>query len=208
MNQRPLKLRRGYLLTEMVVVISVSSTLAVVAVAMLASLLGVERTGRKHLETTNSLVRLSKQFRRDVATAESAVVVDSSAAQGSELQLRLSADRRVVYRAEPGQIVRLEDDVQAPPGRERFDLPAASQARFAIEAEPARLIVLLTLGQSSSGGSPGHGSPTVSETKRRRMALRDGMTRNGWSVEALVGRDLRYGNRRHDAAPASGEVTP
>jgi hypothetical protein len=34
------------------------------------------------------------------------------------------------------------------------------------------------------------------------------MTRNGWSVEALVGRDLRYGNRRHDAAPASGEVTP
>ncbi|HEV3021831.1 MAG TPA: hypothetical protein VGX76_05170 [Pirellulales bacterium] len=208
MNYPPLKVRRGYLLTEMVVVISVCSTLAAVAVAMLGSLLGVERTGRQHLETTNSLVRLSKQFRRDVAAAQGAVVVDLSAAPASELRLRLSADCTVTYRSEPGRLLRLEENDQAPSGRERFVLPAASQVWFAVERGPALPLVVLTLGESSSVGSPEQGSPPDSDAKRRRTILRNGAARRGWAVEALVGRDLRFGNRPHDAAPASGEVKP
>src|SRR5690348_5950555 len=91
--------RRGYLLTELLVVIGVSSVLAAVGVGLLATLLGVERVGRRHFEVTNTLARLSKQFRRDAAAAEGASVADENVGgRTSRLRLQLAADRTVTYR--------------------------------------------------------------------------------------------------------------
>jgi hypothetical protein len=201
------KARRGYLLTEAVVVVGVSSTLAAVAIAVLASLLGVERTGRRRLETTNTLMRLSMQFRHDVAAADNALLGETPQVATSELRLRLADGCTVTYRAESGQVVRSEDDGQTSPVHEAFLLPSAFQAQFAIEADSAFSFAVMTLGEPIADQQR-EGARSDQFAKRRRTAVRDGVARHGWTVEALLGRDLRHGSRSSDASTGHPQVQP
>jgi len=201
--------RRGYLLTEMLVVISVSSALAVVAVGMLGTLMRIERSGRRHFEETNGLARLSKQFRRDVAAAEEASVPAENTGRPSEIHLRLATDHTVRYRAEPGVLLRLDEWGQTEAARERFRLPATSEARFGIDDGRSGRMVALTL----DAPRPANESPKTSyavdaDKKRRRIVARDGVSRRGWTIEALVARDLRHAPSSSNVKPTAQEPAP
>jgi hypothetical protein len=181
----------------MVIAISVSTSLAAIAVGILGTLFQFERIGREHLETTQTLARLARQFRGDIAAAEFVDLPRQGELLSFELQLRLPNDRTVTYRSAPGRIVRLEKQVQAPANRERFRLPDTSQAWFTAEGDSAWRFVLLTIGEPSHVGEPtaaGQTPDSQRERKLKRAIERDGVARRGWRVEALVGRDLRHAN--------------
>jgi len=201
--------RRGYLLTEMLVVISVSSVLAAVAVGLLGTLMRIERAGRRHIEETNGLSRLSKQFRRDVASAEEASIPEENTGGQSEIHLRLAADHVLTYRAEPGVLLRLEEWGQAEAARERFRLPATAEARFDIDdSRSGRLAVLTLDAPRPTDESQEAGQGLVAAKKRRRIVARDGVGRRGWTIEALVARDLRHAASSTGAQSKGEEPAP
>jgi type II secretory pathway pseudopilin PulG len=201
--------RRGYLLTEMLVVISVSSALAVVAVGLIGTLMRVERAGRRHFEETNGLARLSKQFRRDVAAAEEASVPAENTSRPSEIHLRLAADHTVTYRAEPGALLRFEEWSQTEAARERFRLPATGEARFGIDdGRSGRIVALTLVAPRLADESPKTNHVVDADKKRRRIVARDGVSRRGWTIEALVARDLRHVPSSVEEKPTTQEPVP
>jgi hypothetical protein len=201
--------RRGYLLTEMLVVIGVSSALAAVAVGLLSTLIRVERAGRRHFEETDGLLRLSTQFRRDVAAAEETSVPAENTGRPSEIHLRLGADHTVTYRAEPGVLLRLEEWGQTEAAREKFRLPATVEARFSIEDSRSGRMVMLSLNaQRPADESQKSGQAVDVEKKRRRLVARDGVGRRGWTAAALVARDLRHAPSFTNAKPTNVEPAP
>ena len=205
--------RRGYLLVEMLVVIGVSSALAAVAVGLLASLVRVERVGRRHFDQTNALLRLSKQFRRDVAAAEQATFSDADVRRSSELLLRMSADITVTYRAEPGRLLRLENEGPTTAAREMFTLPATAEARFDVDERDSGTFVVLMLDAPTPGNRAGEsgaaeGGAQNQSDKRQRLLARDGVGRRGWSDESLIGRNARQRQIGSEAMPTTTEAMP
>jgi prepilin-type N-terminal cleavage/methylation domain-containing protein len=171
--------RRGYSLVELLVVISVSSVLASVAVGLIGILMGVDRGGRRHLHETNALARLAQQFRADVAAAESA-----SSDGPHELHLRLSGGRVVDYASEAGQATREERLGQESQMHEQFSLPEEARLAFEVAADQRPAMASASLAAANDAAGAGD-SATV---------------RLGWRVEAAVGRELRFSRQAPIAA--------
>lgn len=176
MNSRTASRRRaprrgGYSLVELVVVISVSSVLASVAVGLIGILMGVDRGGRRHLHETNALARLAQQFRADVSAAE-----DVASDGRHELHLRLTGGRAVDYASEAGQTTREERVGEDRQMREEFALPEEARLVFEVASDQRLAIASASLAAANDAAGADH-SATV---------------RLGWRVEAAVGRDLRF----------------
>jgi prepilin-type N-terminal cleavage/methylation domain-containing protein len=114
-------MRRGYSLIELVVVMTIATVIVGLAAAMLHLLLRTERNGRQQMHRSAALARLADQFRTDVHAAARQPVPDD--ANPSCWTFEMEAGRNVQYRAQAGQIERVETLGGQIERRESYALP-------------------------------------------------------------------------------------
>ncbi len=167
-------MRRALTLIEMVTTISVAATLTGIAMCLLVVMLRAERGGRAHVAEAESLDRLADQFRQDVHAAVGETVVS-----GKELhqwRLGLSGNRTVQYTIADNGISRDERTDSKDVRRESYALPGGSNVAVAVDRATNPAVVSLTI-------------------EPRDASLRSG---HPFRVEAVLGRDLRFAERRKE----------
>lgn len=146
-SRRPL-CRRGTTLIQMVVVMTVTSSLLLIAGGLIHLLLRTEGQAMSHLRVSLARGHLAAAFREDVHTANSSEVGDN----GGSLLLK-QGDRKIHWTIEPRRLVRLvrggEEDIVI--YRETYAVEAAKGA-FVLSTEPRRTITLQLESDSQQGG--------------------------------------------------------
>ncbi len=122
--------RAGYALVELLVVISVNSVLMAVAVAALGSMLGSERQGQRHCEQTTNLMRMTDQFRQDVAAAREATAVAVESVD--TLRLQGPDGRTIEFRRDGERLRRFEYRGSSIVRREAYTLRELSGVAFTV----------------------------------------------------------------------------
>jgi type II secretory pathway component PulJ len=117
--ERSFSRRRGASLVELLVVISLLSTVLVFVGQMLIGLARVEQAALRDTFLEQRLADLAVQFRDDVHRAENAAVIE----QGSKLELRGPRDRQATYAVSPSGLERVERTAGAVMRREAYRLP-------------------------------------------------------------------------------------
>jgi len=162
--------RRGASLIEMVVVITLTATLMGLAAAILHMLLRLESTSREAIAERAAIAQLAGQFRRDVRAAESF----SSGGQPEDTssavwELAAGPEQGIVYRAQPGTLVRSERQGDKELRRETFSLPDGASVSIEAPGENAARIVSL------------------------RIVPKPGAVESiAWRVDAALGKDRRF----------------
>jgi len=148
--------RCGYSLIELMVVLTVSTTVLGVAAVMLHTLMQVQKDSREQLLYHATLGRLGRQFRRDVHAADGfrPPEAGSHGNRPAAWQLDFKPDRVVRYSIEWGSLIRSEQIGGTLSRREVFRLPAdrAVSIRLQAEAEPAIVSLSITRGSSQPAG--------------------------------------------------------
>jgi len=139
-----MKRRRGFTLIEMLVAITVGTTLAGIAVFLLYALMKSHNTGREHLEYCRTVNRLAEQFRDDVHSMRKT----SPDATGTSFDLlpNTDDDTQVRYQCLDGRIDRSELQGEKIVRRESYMLPQGMMAAIKTEAlgEATVAVILIT----------------------------------------------------------------
>ncbi len=165
--------RRGIFLIEMLVVITVGSVLAGIAVFLLYALRTNHDAGREHLEYCRNINRLAEQFREDVHS------MLKTSQQGKETEIDLLPDgadsgsnnAKVRYQLLDDRIERGELQGDKVVRRESYVLGPDVEASIKIQAQGDTTIVSIVI------------SPKEQGEKLYRAAPQ--------RIEAVLGRDLR-----------------
>ena len=167
-------MRRALTLIEMIVTISVAATLTGIALCLLVVMLRAERSGRAHVAEAESLDRLADQFRQDVHAAVGEAVV--SGKDLHQWRLDLTGNRTVQYTIADNDISRNERAGSKDVRRESYKLPGGSTVAVAVDRATNPPLVSLTI------------------------ELKDASLRSAhpYRVEAVLGRDLRFAQRRKE----------
>jgi prepilin-type N-terminal cleavage/methylation domain-containing protein len=174
----PHRIRRGFTLVELLVVIGGVAVTLGMCVALLHSLLRLDRAARLHLAETTAVGRLGRQFRQDVHAASRAKE------DASRLELALSApDERIVeYEVRPGALLRVERKGDQVVRRESYRVHHGGTPRFATERDQEDLWVSLVLAVDEKMPEPGAGPSRAIRFEARlnndgRLAVREGTSR-------------------------------
>ena len=159
---------------EMLVVFAVSSVMLGVAVAMLHTLMQVQRGSREWLRYHTTLGRLERQFRSDVHAAAGFQPPEQKPEGDppTPWQLDFKPDRVVRYRVDRGGLIRTEHSGGNLLRREAFRLPDDPAVSIRLQAETGPPIVSLSI----TSGADGPGG--------RRL--------NPVRIDAVLGRDHRF----------------
>lgn len=135
-------LRRGYLLIEMLIVLTVGSVLMGVAVGVLHLLLRTEQTGRNRAPQATIVARLAEQFRNDANDA----VRQVSDAGKSQWQFVLPDNRVVTYQTQSNAVEWSESAVEKTVRRESYVLPSDWSAAIAMHdtAKPPQATLVIS----------------------------------------------------------------
>jgi len=188
--------KRGYSLVEMIVVISIGSVLATLAVTLLGTLLRASGTLNEQIHGIATVRRMAEQFRDD---AHAALRVENLPKEGENpvvgLRFQLAPGRTVTYEFPPKVVERTERIDDAVHARETFFLPPGTNASAAVstaasapvsaeekvkEAE-ATLVALVVKPDSNAASQPDAESDTAA--KAADAAVR---------MEAVVAKDHRF----------------
>jgi len=156
MNRPRRRQRRGHSLIELMVVITASSALLAVTVALLHTLFQMQQGGRKHLQQRRTLERLADQFREDVhaATQLRSVAAGKGQAEGPGWELPRDAEHKIEYRLQGKELLRTERQKDKVLRRESFVLaPGATVAMGMAETTPG-LVTLRIVPPLASEGQP------------------------------------------------------
>lgn len=175
MNRR----RRGYVILELLLVISSLVVVLGLCVGLIHSLLRLDRVARDHLAETTARDRLARQFRRDVRAA-SRSSLKAGAAPAPKLELTGPGGRIVEYAPGDGRVIRSERDGDRQVGREDYRLPSRPVTGFRSLEEDGAPFVVLSLRRKADASTAG----------RAREA----------EYQAMLGRDARHA-RRQGGAP-------
>ena len=167
-------MRRGLTLIEMVVTISVAAVLTGLAISVLLVMYRAERSGRTQLAQANSLERLADQFRQDVHAALGETVATEKEPQ--HWRFDLPEKRIVQYKIANGAIAREESSDSKDVRRESYTLPKDSTVAVSVDRTANPPVVSLTIEPNR-------------DSLRPHYPLR---------VDALLGRDLRFSERRKE----------
>ncbi|MHB8901968.1 MAG: prepilin-type N-terminal cleavage/methylation domain-containing protein [Thermoguttaceae bacterium] len=171
------KSRRGFSLVELLVVLSVSTAMLMVAMSVLYLLKQTQVASRQRLDAARMLTRLSDRFRADAHGASRLewVADDAALTDATAWKFTLDRDTTVVYEIRTEGVRRLEtgsrgsvrDDYRLPPRMAVTITPPAENSTLAtlrLEApNPAggplrRVRVEAVLGLEGRHSSPGEGS--------------------------------------------------
>ncbi|RPI82423.1 MAG: hypothetical protein EHM42_09485 [Planctomycetaceae bacterium] len=132
-HQRGHGRRTGISLTELMVVIALSSLLMSVSAMLIQELLRADRSLTRAAQTSAHLLRLESLFRDDARRAITANAVNENA-ESTALELVQPDGRKVVYRSQ-SHVLRRE--VFAGEAREHFDrfvFPVASRVQLTVDS--------------------------------------------------------------------------
>lgn len=164
--------RRGYVIVELMLVMSSLLIIFGVCVVLMHGLLKLDRAGRAHLAEGSSSDRLARQFRLDVRSASRSKPGREDRAPADHLELVRPDGRIIDYRVLKGQIVRDEHDKGGQAfGHESYRLPSHALPRFHVREEEKSLFILLQL----------HREPAL-----------EGARSPDPGCEALLSKDLRF----------------
>ncbi len=142
-----MKRRSGFMLIELLVVITVGSVMMGIAVGLLYTLMQMDGKSRESSQDLAGLARLAEQFRADVHAASAWTPLGQSAPQGAGYpgwKLQCTGDWEIEYHAKEGTLFRTETAGGQARSRESYHLPAGAVA--AIQSpEPAAVPGLLRL---------------------------------------------------------------
>jgi len=135
--------RRGASLIELMVVITTSMIIIGLAIGMVHTLVGANRTAERHLVRSESVGRLCESFRRHVREAAAAECIEEDGA----IRLELSFDdgRQVVFRSAEQAVFRTEREEGVDRRRDKYTLAKDSFARFEIQSEKDSTTVTLVI---------------------------------------------------------------
>ena len=204
------RLRRGWTLVEMLVVVSIMSLLLATVAVMIQTIMRQQRVFGQGVTQQRTLAMLARQIRHDI---HAAVRVETTPAQqmGDKTKQQADADnakqtqaircswpdgRSVSYQLHGGRLLR----VVSQPGEKRakrkpFTLPRGAHVRLVESEGGARPLATIEIDYPAGRTATATGSNTGA---RRTMV-----------IEALVGRDLRWQvPDRRPKKEESGQVTP
>ncbi len=118
--------RQGYTLIEMLIAISVGSSIMLTAVALVHTTFKLQSQAQSRLERANSLDRYVEQFRRDAARAARVELPTDKT-----LRVFLDEGRRVEYTVEESRVIRRAYTGDELWQTESVQLAAGHTARFA-----------------------------------------------------------------------------
>jgi hypothetical protein len=170
--------RRGIFLVEMLIVMTVGSALAGIAVFMLYALMINHNAGREHLENCRTMSRLAEQFRSDVHSMQ------KTSADGKETEIDLlpeaANDAKVRYQCLDGRVDRCELQGEKTVRQESYMLGPDLEASIKTQAQGDATIIGIAISPKPQ-----------TEKLYRAFPLR---------IEALLGLDRRL------TKPAKGTV--
>jgi type II secretory pathway pseudopilin PulG len=197
--------RNGYLLVEMIVVISVGSALACLAVTLLGSLLHVSGALDDQVHRIATVRRLAEQFREDANAATSVKAIQDASSDrkltSTGQRFELAPGHEVTYMFQPGVIKRVEQIDEAVRSRESFILPPglmASATTSSIAFAPAVLTAsaetkvnerVATLVALILSPDP-HATDSINGNSGIACRAADAAVR----IEAIVAKDHRFTN--------------
>jgi prepilin-type N-terminal cleavage/methylation domain-containing protein len=131
MNQR-----RGFTLVEVLVTMSVGSTLMVLAIGLVHQTLTLSTVARQRDDHLRSLNRLARQFRDDVHHSTACTVTTPD-----QLQLEMPDESVVTFRAESNRVTRMQPTSDGRTRKATFLLLSNSSTQFAVLDDPNRAVV-------------------------------------------------------------------
>ena len=158
--------RRGYTLTEMLVVLACMVVMFSLMSQILLLLWSTMREGRAQQEAAVAMTRLTRQFREDVHTAHSAEATDVC-------ELHFADGSLVLYKRNENGLSREESREGKLVQRELFRLPKDASAKFQTEKSDQAQFVELQLAAALSGSS----APT--NAQNHRLLIRSLLGREG-----------------------------
>jgi hypothetical protein len=158
-SDRPARPRPGHTLPELLVVITVASSLVVAAVGLVYAMTRFQLGDAEQARFEAGLDVLADQFRDDVHAATRFKPMASAApgqAQAPVWEFRLGSGRRVEYRVDHRRLIRLELDQDKVVRREAFGLPrdAAVSIEAAERDTPGLVGLRIMCGPGAEGGGP------------------------------------------------------
>lgn len=141
--------RRGFTLVEILIALSASSVLMVLAIGLVHRSMSANSLARKRADHQRTLLRLTDRFRDDVHRGEEADLFDTT-----RLQLHLTGGRSVDYVLDGSDCRR--EEVLDGGGKlvETFKLLSGSQISFDEVENPDRIVMRATRAATGKGGQP------------------------------------------------------
>ncbi len=167
--------RSGKSLLELLVAISILSSLLALAGRTFAFLMRADARGRKSVVQSAGLSRLANRFRRDVRAAKSAELIAANNENSKRLRLTMPDGRFIEYRPEGNRVTAVVFDGKKIRGRERY-LLGDGETRVEISGGPPEIVSLIRT--------------TVPAPEKRSSA--EAFPRRTVRIEAVRGRMLRF----------------
>ncbi|SIO07868.1 hypothetical protein SAMN05444166_2339 [Singulisphaera sp. GP187] len=173
------KRRPGYVIVELMLVMSALVIIFGVCVVLMHGLMKLDRAGRAHLAEASSRDRLARQFRVDVRSASRSKPGLEDPTPSDHLELDRPDGHVIEYRVHKGRIVRDEHDKGGQVfSHEAYRLPSRALPRFQFRQDEKALFVLLQWNLETA---------------------REGTRSSDPGSEALLGKDLRFADTQGSA---------
>ncbi|MDR3638653.1 MAG: type II secretion system protein [Isosphaeraceae bacterium] len=155
------RLRRGYSLIEMLIVISGIAILFGMSVGMIHMLLRLDRGNRARIGEKTTISRLAHALRRDAHAAVAARRVEAEGHEG--VAFDLGKGHKVDYVDEGGRLVRHETAPGETPRREAYRLPSRGRPKLELREEAGQRWAILTLDRNPNAQEIAPARPVVVE---------------------------------------------
>jgi prepilin-type N-terminal cleavage/methylation domain-containing protein len=173
--------KQGFTLTELLVVMGMTSVVLTVGVGMLHRVMHEQKVADRENAMHRVAERLSTKLREDVHLATNAELVQSD--EGAQLVLKQLDETTVTYLVRKNVLDRTSSRESKPTHRDRFEFPNDYQLEFS--GDPAKRVsfTAFAVPQTYVATAGEESQSVVSENDVRRAVTQ---------VEASVGRDHRF----------------
>lgn len=184
--------RRGYSLTELLVVMSMSSVVFTVGVGLVHRVLHEQKFANRDNVMHRVAERLSSKLREDVHLATNADLIQSGDQGGQRLELNQPGQRTVTYTVRDNVLERASNGDSGPTHRDGYQFPDNYRLQFA--DVPGERVAFTAFAIPLAYLEP-------TNDKSRVDVIEDEVRRAVMHVEASVGRDHRFLNETRTLEP-------
>ena len=176
MNHAAKHHRRGSMLVEVLLVVSIGSVISAVGIAMIIRMYRIEKTITTTLQTNGVQRRMADEFRQDAHIATAAKLAQNNDADTTEIQFEKTPSETVVWTFEDNRLtrtVRVDDENER---SDRFRLPEGTLVVFGLEQTD----------------SPPYAVLHVERATGAKTSAAEIQARRDYQILAGIGRDHRF----------------